>query len=503
MIAETILQQTSWPLVFSSVFVFICIYYTFYGLYNLYWHPLSHFPGPPAFASSRLPYVYHHVTGDLAVTFHALHKKYGPIVRTAPNELSFNDPDALNTIHTEQKSGCPVFPKNYDSFNETRNQISKSVFIANDSDHARMRKVINQAFSESALRDQEPRIQNHVSSLIHQVAASADKNHGIVDLNEWYNFAAFDIIADAALGEPFNTLSSPTYRPWINMIGKTWKAITLASAVKSIAPPVYLLRKLIPTGWFLQKEVDKFDLVLNRVKQRIAVGTDRIDLLSRVLRYNDRKEKMTDQEIISNATLFVAAGTETVTTVLSALTYLITRDKRVMTTLTREIRSAFLAEEEITIQSISHLEYLTACIREALRKFPPIPEGLPRIVPENGEWVSGEWIPGGTFVQVSTLATTLSASNFHAPDTFIPERWLETSPPEFQDDKKEASQPFSVGPRNCVGQNIAMAEMRLVMARLLWSFDVEAVLRDEEWMDQPTYLLWEKKPLPIKIIPVR
>lgn len=329
------------------------------------------------------------------MTFHQLHKKYGPIVRTAPNELSFNDPAALSTLHTEQKSGCPVFPKNYDSFNETRNQISKSVFIAGDSDHTRMRKVINQAFSEQALRDQEPRIQEHVQSLMSQVGVQARDNEGIVDLNEWYNFAAFDIIADAALGEPFNTLEESTYRPWINMIGKTWKAITLASAVKSIAPPVYLLRRLIPTGFFLQKEVNKFDLVLNRVKQRIAIGTDRIDLLSRVLRYNDRKEKMTDQEIISNATLFVAAGTETVTTVLSALTYLITKDSRVMAKLAAEIRDAFPEEEKITIQSVSRLEYLTACIRESLRKFPPIPEGLPRIVPAGGEVIAGQRIPGG------------------------------------------------------------------------------------------------------------
>ncbi|KAL9024944.1 MAG: hypothetical protein Q9196_006143, partial [Gyalolechia fulgens] len=372
-----------------------CVYYAIGALYNLFWHQLSHFPGPPTFASSRLPYVYHHVTGDLAVTLHRLHQKYGSIVRTAPNELSFNEPDALSTIHSERKAGCPVFPKNYDTFNETRNQISKSVFVAGDSDHARMRKVINQAFSEQALQDQEPRIQSHVLSLMHQVDAQARQNGGIVDLNEWYNFAAFDIIADAALGEPFNTLEEPTYRAWINMIGKTWKAITFASAVKSIVPPVYLLRRLIPTGFFLQKEVNKFDLVLNRVKQRIAVGTDRIDLLSRVLRYNDRKEKMTDQEIISNATLFVAAGTETVTTVLSALTYLVTRDLRVMTKLAAEIRDTFPDQSLITIQSVSRLEYLTACIREALRKFPPIPEGLPRIVPPEGGWISGQWISGG------------------------------------------------------------------------------------------------------------
>ena len=43
-----------------------------------------------------------------------------------------------------------------------------------------------------------------------------------------------------------------------------------------------------------------------------------------------------------------------------------------------------------------------------------------------------------------------------------------------------------------------MADMRLVMARLLWSFDLQGVMQ-EDWMDQPTYLLWEKKPLPIRL----
>ncbi|KAL8669933.1 MAG: hypothetical protein Q9168_005498 [Polycauliona sp. 1 TL-2023] len=489
------------------------------AIHSLFWHPLSHFPGPLSHACSGLPYVYHQVSGNLAVKFLELHEEYGPVVRTAPNELSFVEPEALSKIYAEPRPGCPVFPKNYDSFKETRNQISQSVFLAGHSDHARMRAVINQAFSRQALYDQEPRIQSHVQSLIHQIDVAASKSDRIVDLNQWYNFAAFDIIADAALGEPFNTLEDTTYRSWITMVGKTWKVLTIASALKSMARPIYLLRRLVPTGTLVQKEVHKFDLVLNRVKERISVGgTDRIDLLSRVLKHNDRKEKMTDPEIIANATLFVAAGTETVSTVLSALTNLITTDSRVMAKLVAEIRGRFSAEESITFHSVSQLQYLTACIREALRRFPPIPEGLPRIVPKKGAWISGHWVPGGvstfsqyiytafsstdelqTLVQSSILAANLSSSNFKDPECFIPERWLGDE--EYSNDKKQASQPFSVGPRNCVGQNIAMAEMRLVMARLLWSFDVRGVLQ-EGWMDQPTYLLWKRKPLPIELIRV-
>ena len=365
------------------------------ALYNVYWHPLSRFPGPRSFAASRLPYAYCHITGKLAVTFHALHKKYGPIVRTAPNELSFIEPEALKTIYAERKKLCPVFRKNYDTFNETNNQIAHSVFIAGDADHTRMRRIINHAFSERALRDQEPGIQGHVETLVRRLDAERIKTNGIVDLNEWYNCAAFDIIANATFGEPFNTLMESTYRPWLALIGQTWKAITFASAVKSMAPRLYILRYLIPTGPMLQREVDKFNLILDRVKKRMVAEVDRIDFLSLVMKHNNAKEQMTDQEVISNATLFVAAGTETVTTLLSALTYLLTHNKRVMEKLKTEIRNNFLDEKLITIQSTSHLQYLTACIQEGLRRFPPIPEGLPRVVPPEGEEICGYCIPGG------------------------------------------------------------------------------------------------------------
>ncbi|KAL9598532.1 MAG: hypothetical protein Q9219_004434 [cf. Caloplaca sp. 3 TL-2023] len=388
----------TWVDVFTWSCVLLITYLIVKTLYNLYWHPLSRFAGPTAFACSHLPYVYHHVTGNLAAKFLELHDRYGPIVRTAPNELSFNGPDAWNAIYNDRGQNSAVFPKNYDNFNETRNQISKSLFIAGKDDHPRMRKVLNLAFSEQALRDQEPRIQSHARSLIKQLEADARRGDGVIDINTWYNFAAFDIIADAALGQPFNTLETTTYRPWISMIGKTWKAITLASSVKSLAPPAYLLRSLVPTGLFLQKEVDKFDLVLNRVKERISCATDRVDLLSRVLRHNFREKHLTNEEIVSNATLFVAAGTEPVSTVLSALTYLISKDQRARTKLVAEIRDEFQDEESITIQRVSQLEYLTACIHEALRRFPPIPEGLPRKVPPSGDWVSGNWIPGGVSI---------------------------------------------------------------------------------------------------------
>jgi len=57
------------------------------------------------------------------------------------------------------------------------------------------------------------------------------------------------------------------------------------------------------------------------LKKRIALDTNKIDLISQVVQHNKTREKTTDQEIRINAVLFVATGTEIVTTLLSALTY--------------------------------------------------------------------------------------------------------------------------------------------------------------------------------------
>lgn len=66
-----------------------------------------------------------------------------------------------------------------------------------------------------------------------------------------------------------------------------------------------------------------------------------------------------------------------------------------MQKLQREIRDAFKEASAITGFSVSSLPYLNAVIQEALRMFPPLPLGLPRIVPAGGVMIDGLFIPGG------------------------------------------------------------------------------------------------------------
>lgn len=93
--------------------------------------------------------------------------------------------------------------------------------------------------------------------------------------------------------------------------------------------------------------------------------------------------------------------------------------------------------------------------------------------------------------------------NFYAPDKFMPERWLEDARDDlsspFYNDNRDILQPFSVGPRNCIGRELAYSESRVVLARVLWSFDLKLHEKSGEWDKQRSYLLWEKPPLICKL----
>lgn len=104
------------------------------------------------------------------------------------------------------------------------------------------------------------------------------------------------------------------------------------------------------------------------------------------------------------------------------------------------------------------------------------------------------------------LTILLSPEHFHEPSEFCPERWLkvntEDSTSPFFADNREAVQTFSVGPRSCIGKRIALAELRLVLSRMVWKFDLEEVDSASgklKWESQRDFTVIERRPFEIKL----
>lgn len=105
-------------------------------------------------------------------------------------------------------------------------------------------------------------------------------------------------------------------------------------------------------------------------------------------------------------------------------------------------------------------------------------------------------------------STYRNPKNFADPERFVPERWLPSSHPlynpKYESDNKAVFKPFAAGPRDCIGKNLAYAEMRLVVARLLWNFDMEAVPGQDDWIsNQRVFIVAEKGDYQVKLKPVQ
>ncbi|KAJ1333997.1 aspirochlorine biosynthesis cytochrome P450 monooxygenase [Microdochium nivale] len=119
--------------------------------------------------------------------------------------------------------------------------------------------------------------------------------------------------------------------------------------------------------------------------------------------------------------------------------------------------------------------------------------------------IEGYFLPAKTSTSVHQWSAYQSAYNFYEPQHFLSERWLasvSTTDPRFVHDKRDILQPFLTGPGVCIGKNLAYAEMRVILCRLLFSFDLELQAESKDWANQRIMSLWEKGELNVKLTAV-
>jgi cytochrome P450 len=172
------------------------------------------------------------------------------------------------------------------------------------------------------------------------------------------------------------------------------------------------------------------------------------------------------------------------------------------------------------------LKYQNAVISESLRLWPAAPETFRRVVNKGGKIIAGKYVPAGTHVGVYHWVAGHYSQAWTNVDEFVPERWLvksanksgETNSKEtstwtsnnqddrYRSDQRSLQQPFNVGPRNCAGQVMANAQLRLILANLIWHFDFELTEESDraDWMDVGFFgLVADKRPLFVKLKYIR
>jgi cytochrome P450 len=374
-------------------------------------HPLAKFPGPKLWAMSRFPYVLSLYRGNLVHDTLAMHGRYGPIVRIAPNELSFTDPDACRDIYNKRQ-GHLSFRKNqtWVPTPPKKGPQAPSILNADDEDYARIRKAWSYSFSDKALKDQEATVTSHVDKLISKLHSRIDPKSGYydVDIVKWYNYCAFDIVGDLAFGESFGCLDRDEYHDSVAMIIHHFKAAIMMTASKYYPWFHKLMSKKISKESII-KQKNYFAFAKQQVRKRLDSEKERPDFVSQL---SKSQQGLSDQEIIATASIIIIAGSNSLTTTLSGTTNYLLRNPQVLDTLKDELRLSFKKECDMTVQALQQLPYLNAVIEEGLRMITPVPLGMVRDVPKGGDTVCGHFLPEGvssSFPRHYTKSTVLIA----------------------------------------------------------------------------------------------
>jgi cytochrome P450 len=324
--------------------------------------------------------------------------------------------------------------------------------VLDDDKHREQRQLFNQGFSTRALKEQEPLLRKHIDRLVTAMQLRADERleTNMVDM---FNFLAFDIMGDLAFGTSLGLLERSEYNSWVRVIVATIKVVTIRIVVFYHVPFASTILPLLVPKSMKAKRDAHMKFAEDRVKERLERKTARPDLWGLITGGSDGKKAcLSLDQMVGNAALFMVVGSETTATVLSGTLYLLLKNPQCMARLRQEIYDNFGSKEDMTLEALPRLTYMTAVLDEAMRVYPGAPETLARLVPAGGMQICDKYVPQGTTVFILHYPTFHSSRNFVRPDDFAPERWLPEGSMEFEKDDKKAFNPFSIGPRACLGR---------------------------------------------------
>ncbi|KAJ4397736.1 hypothetical protein N0V93_001971 [Gnomoniopsis smithogilvyi] len=472
--------------------------------YLLYFHPLARFPGPRLAAVSNVYYGIKWFSGRYPWVLEELFKKYGNVVRIAPNELVFCGPEAYYDIYNSAVRNREVFTKtNFQEIGENEPGITAE----RDPDvHRDIARQLHPAFSSRSLKSQEPCLQELVDDFINHLEEAGTQGRG-VDMTEWLDWLCFDIAGELAYGREFRHVKDSKSSVFLS----TFQQVGLWGTINQVFKRFPLLHPIV---WFLfpPSVVLTVPTLLRLNRQEVRARIDRRDRLAHPdyiqhLFPQNGKEMPTEDWLLAQANVLIVAGFDPMTNLMNAVVYNLCRSPDKLQALCDEIRQVFQTYDEITPSVLQSLKYLNAVIEEGLRIHSNAAFGLPRVSP--GHMVDGYYVPKGTVVQTCHFATTHDESNFADARHFHPERFLPTSDPRYQSrfakDNKRAFAPFSMGPRGCPGLNSAYLQARLIIAKLVWTFDMEMTNGDKvDWdRDLKLFAIWLRPAVWVRFTKVR
>ncbi|KAI1371157.1 benzoate 4-monooxygenase cytochrome P450 [Hypoxylon crocopeplum] len=457
------------------------VYWLLVFVYRITFHPLAKFPGPKL-AGATFWYEFYYDIWPIQYRYmwkiEELHQKYGPIVRINPIHIHINDPQFLDPIYgsgRQKRNLDPWFSVASDS-----GMMGESTLQTVDHQKHRVRKnALTRFFSKGAVRQLEGLIMDKVDRLLDRMANMHRTGKSVVNISHAAAALSMDVISSYSLGGDMGCLArdewagrwSDTFRGLgtLRPIGRQFRTLFMLSL--RIEP--WFVRWFSPTA---AEVAERAKYPMKSIQAHIKAHekdnqalTNTRTIFMEILDSDLPPQEKSASRLSTEAFLLLGAGTDPLTRNISVIMYYVLADQAILERVHAELKSVISRPDSpVTLAELEALPFFSACITEGLRITNAVSTRIPRVAHEQVIQYKQWTIPRGTPVMQSLYLVHMNPDVFPEPKKFNPQRWLDN--PSL---KSRYLMAFGRGTRQCLGINLAYAEMLLSIARLLYRFDME------------------------------
>ncbi|KAL8882709.1 MAG: hypothetical protein Q9198_000342 [Flavoplaca austrocitrina] len=434
--------------------------------YRAFFDSLSHIPGPKLAAATLWYEFYYDVIKKGRYTWEIgkMHQMYGPVVRINPHEVHIHDPEFIDEVYP----GSSVRRTEKYAWAMRMFGVRYTFFATIDHDQHRIkRNNFAPYLSKASLQKMEPAIQSVVDHMVFKLREIQGTGK-VINVLDLFGSLTGDVITQYAFAESYGLLDGPDFSPhWhqammdISMNGHLLKQFGFLMPLMK-AMPIWLV-KLTSPGTMTLIEIQRM-LRNNVIQTKKDIKDGRGPASQNNIFYDVltnpkvRLEERADDYLQDEAQSIVGAGTVTTGHILATTHFHLMNNPKLAAKLQVELNGVMASTPTPRWPQLEQLPYFSAIITEGLRIGYGVAGRVQRSFPETVLHNSGYDIPTGTPVSMSALLVHDDPAIFPDPRTFKPERFLE------QPELRKYVISFSRGSRQCVGLNLAYAELYLVLA---------------------------------------
>ncbi|ODV96599.1 hypothetical protein PACTADRAFT_32101 [Pachysolen tannophilus NRRL Y-2460] len=447
--------------ILAIIFFGIIVYH--FLLYPIFLHPLKKIPGPKIACLTKYWILYITWSEQRNKVVHELHKKYGPVIRIGPDEIDISDSSYIKNIYVDNfdKSN---FYKEFGAYG-----VFNSFSLLTRREHKDSRKISHKFYSKTSVtsNDIQPMVRDIVSQTL-QIINKRRQESESVEVYNLFQMMAMDVVSCFSFGKQnarlllsdpdgygmeilnaFRLQSSAWF--WTTLLPQ-WRRFAISKAIEKASA--------VASDWIKQQTL----FTLSDLQ-------DEQNTLTKVLSEGGKSPLEVAAEIQDH----IAAGHQTTGITLAYCLWELSKNPECQKFLQNELSSKIDFKDADfrppLYQEIDELPYLNAVLNETYRLHASIPGQEPRISPKQGfKWRGSKetpevLIPANTIVSMQPFTLHRDPEIFPDPEKFNPERWLIEDKEQLKIMNRQMMT-FGAGVRMCIGMNLAVEEMKLILCGL-------------------------------------